>query len=263
MSERQASVTIKVGVSRMSVAFHQGAGITRLAHWPTPTADDSETFRAFFGSLWSDLSLKDLPAALVCVVPDLRRWVRASWRERTGKEPIDFSLEDAPFHVAYRPPESLGADRAACVWGVLAHFGETIGNSFVVADIGTHTVATVCVSGELLGGGILPGLFLMQKSLGGGRVDQLRGKDVLRKELIRRAPVVGMTTEEGIFAGVVGGSVDAVLGLRRRAEETYKRSLPIVLTGGLSWLVTPLFPPRVLVNRQLLHYGARSFLAGR
>ena len=264
MADPGRGVTIKVGLSRISVALHEGERIRRIKTLATPTPPESRNaLSGFFGPLWQDQRLKNLPAVLVCVVPDLSPIVSAQWSERSGRPPEIFSLSGAPFVVDYCPPETLGLDRIAAVWGALARFGESLGPAFMVADFGTHTVTTVLCRGRLLGGAILPGLSLMEKSLGAGRVDLVRGMGLLGRERIAGARGVGRSTGEGVFAGVVLGSIEAVSGLGRRAEEELGEPLRIVLAGGLSRLVAPLFPQEILVNRQAIHYGAWKFLAGR
>ncbi len=264
MAEGGRGVTIKVGLSRISVALHEGDRILRMTTLATPLPPEARTaLSAFFGTLWPDLSLKTLSAVLVCVVPDLSEIVSSQWGERSGRPPEIFTLSGAPFVVDYRPPETLGADRAAAVWGALARFGESLGPAFMVADFGTHTVTTVLCRGRLLGGAILPGLPLMEKALGAGRVDLARGMGLLGRDSIAEARGVGRSTVEGVFAGVVLGSVEAVSGLERRAEEELGEPLRIVLAGGLSRLVAPLFPKEILVSRQAVHYGAWKFLAGK
>lgn len=255
-------ITIKVGLSRISVALHEGDRILRMRTWKTPPPGEAESLRPFFSALWPDISSKDIPSALVCVVPDLAEPVALLWEARSGQRPDPFFLSHAPFSVDYRPPESLGADRGAAVWGALVCFGEILDPAFMVADFGTHTVTTVCFEGRLLGGAILPGLSLMEKSLGAGRVN-LSGKGrLLDRERLSRCRALGRSTGDGVFSGVVLGSVLAVEALGRRAEEELGVPLRIVLTGGMAPVVAPLFKSEVLVSRQVVHYGAWSFLSG-
>ncbi len=188
MAEGGRGVTIKVGLSRISVALHEGDRILRMTTLATPLPPEARTaLSAFFGTLWPDLSLKTLSAVLVCVVPDLSEIVSSQWGERSGRPPEIFTLSGAPFVVDYRPPETLGADRVAAVWGALVRFGESLGPAFMVADFGTHTVTTVLCRGRLLGGAILPGLPLMEKALGAGRVDLARGMGLLGRDSIAEA----------------------------------------------------------------------------
>ena len=255
-------ITIKVGLSRISVALHEEGRILRMRTRKTPPPGEAAQLLPFFSGLWPDLSEKDLSAALVCVVPDLSGPVSILWKERSGQLPELFNLSGAPFAVGYRPPEKLGADRGAAVWGVLVRFGRALGSAFMVADFGTHTVTTVCCGGRLLGGAILPGLFLMEGSLGAGRVDLSGGGRLLDRERLTQGRALGRSTGDSVFSGVVLGSVLAVEGLGRRAEEELGVPLRLVLTGGLAPVVAPLFRSEALANRQAVHYGAWSFLSG-
>ena len=261
MNRPVGGVTIKVGLSRISVALHREGSILRMRTLATPPAGDLAGLAAFFAHLWPDLPEGDLPAALVCVVPDLAEPVSRLWEERSGHRPEMFSLVGAPFAVDYRPPESLGPDRGAAVRGALGRFGKALGSAFMVADFGTHTVTTVFSGGHLLGGAILPGLSLMERSLGAGRVTLSGGGRLLDRERLTRGRALGRSTVDSVFSGVVLGSVLAVAGLGKRAEEELGVPLRIVLTGGLSPVVAPLFGPEALANRQAVHYGAWSFLS--
>ena len=261
MPKRSAGVTIKVGISRISVAFHQQGKIVRIRTCPTPTTDHETSLRSFFTLLWMDLPPQDLEAVLVCVVPDLKNLVKALWIERSQQSVVDFSLERSRLIVDYHPPEGLGNDRIAAAWGAFDRLENRVGSSFVIADFGTHTVLTVCQERHLLGGAILPGIHLMARCIGAGRVTLIDEAHLLTKDKIISGKAIGSSTEEGIFSGVVMGSVEAVLGLRKNAEDELGEHLPMILTGGLAYFIAPLFPSGVHINRQLLHYGAWRFLA--
>lgn len=67
---------------------------------------------------------------------------------------------------SYKPPESLGVDRwlsAVGAWGI------SPGDACLIIDAGSAlTIDTVSDEGVFLGGYIIPGFYLMQKSLVGG-----------------------------------------------------------------------------------------------
>ena len=259
-----SAVTVKVGLSRISVALHGAGGIVAIRTTGTPARGEGEALREFFTSLWPALGLNDLPGALVSVVPDLTPVLDRFWRARFGRTLRPFDLSRAPFASDDYASGALGADRGASIWGAVARHGPKVGPSFMVADFGTHTVGTVLCRGRILGGTILPGVGLTIGAVGGGRVlqEQQEGpeKGTVSPLEFRRLRAVARGTREGILSGAVLGSVAAVEGLRRRAEREVEEPLGLVLTGGLSPLLARFFSGNPPVDRQLLHHGARGFL---
>ncbi len=267
MDETSPSLTIKVGVSRMTFALHRGRSIWTMRSIATPPTVPFpvEQIRSVLAGLIGDDSATAVPGALVCVVPEIQKIIFAAWKDFSRIDLQLFSPERAPFTVEYRPPESLGTDRSAAVWGALDRFGESLGKTFMVADFGTHTVTTVCHEGLVLGGSIAPGLALERGAIGGGRVilesDPFLRNSLNRIDFLHGRRGIGRSTAEGIESGVVLGSVAAVEGLKRRAELEIGLPVTLVLTGGFSGFLAPLFFPDVLVNRQLVHHGAWKFLS--
>ena len=256
-------MTVKVGLSRISVALHGSRGIVAIRSAPTPPPGGGAALEDFFSSLWPGFSHKGLPVALVCVVPDLAPHLAEPIKKRFGVVPRPFDLASAPFSFEDYAG-GLGADRGAALWGAVVRHGKRLGPSFMVADFGTHTVTTVLCRGRLLGGTIMPGITLTMGAVGAGRV--LLGQEAPPRregfgiEELRLVAAVGRGTREGILAGAVLGGVAAVEGLRSRAEKEVGEPLGLILTGGLSPLLARFFSGDPPVDRQLLHYGARCFL---
>ena len=256
-------VTVKVGVSRISVALHGPQGIVAIRTAPTPVRGNGESLEPFLSSLWPALSLGDLPGTLVCVVPDLAPLLSEGWKRHFGTTLRPFDLSRAPFSSGDYAAGALGADRGAVIWGAVVRHASPLGESFMVADFGTHTVTTVLCRGRVLGGAIMPGVALTIGAVGAGRV--LQGQDSRRRRLFERSELreivaVGRGTRPGILAGGVLGGVSAVEGLKSRAERELGEPLGLLLTGGLSPLLARFFSGDPPVDRQLLHYGARGFL---
>ncbi len=256
-------VTVKVGLSRISVALHGSRGIVAIRTAPTPPPGGNAALGEFFSSLWPALSREALPGALVCVVPDLAPDLIEHWKRRFGVVLRPFDLAEAPFS-SEDYAGVLGADRGASLWGAVVRHGKSLGPSFMVADFGTHTVTTVLCRGRILGGTIMPGIGLTMGAVGAGRV--LLGQEAtprgegFGREKLRLVAAVGRGTREGILSGAVLGGVAAVEGLRSRAEKEVGEPLGLILTGGLSPLLARFFSGDPPVDRQLLHYGATCFL---
>lgn len=260
------AVTVKVGLSRLSVALHGAAGIVAIRTFPTPQRERPEEVVRLLEGLWPGRFPGEVPGALVSVVPDLTPVLLREWRRIFGRSLESFDGSRAPFPIDYRPAASLGADRTAAVCGACSRLGGQLGESFMVADFGTHTVTTVLCRGRLVGGAILPGISLMQGAIGAGRVlsgatsSGRLGAGWMKTRDLRRVSALGGGTREGVRAGTVLGTVAAVEGLRQRAEKESGTPLSLVLTGGLSPLLARFFFGAPEVSRQLLHHGARCFL---
>ncbi len=261
------AVTVKVGLSRLSVALHGASGIVAMRALPTPKKERPEEVSVLLPGLWPGRFPKRVPGVLVSVVPDLTPVLLSEWQRIFGCSLDLFEASRAPFPIDYQPAASLGADRAAAVWGARFRLGGRLGESFMVADLGTHTVTTVLCRGRLVGGAILPGISLMQGAVGAGRVLTgtplgSLGEGPIRTADLRRVSALGRGTREGVLAGTVLGTVAAVEGLRQRAEKESGTPLPLVLTGGLAPLLARFFSGAPIVSRQILHHGARCFLLG-
>jgi len=259
-------LTIKVGVSRTTLARHRGGVIDRIRCTATPARGTGlgQWIENLVPPLSGGCPSGSVAGVLVSVLPDLSGDICRAFMDLTGCDLKIFDPAHAPFSIGYRPPEALGRDRSAAVWGALERFGEALGKSFMVADFGTHTVTTVFHEGRILGGSIAPGIVLQERGIGGERVslDTGRGGEAsVRHPLLRGEWGIGDSTADGIRTGIVLGSVGAVESLKRRAERDLGRPVSLVLTGGLACLLAPLFSCGFFLNRQLVHHGAWKFLS--
>lgn len=268
MAESGPRFTVKVGVSRVSVARFDEGRIVWIGWTPTPgdPSDGAPGIRALLSACGAAPGRG--MGVLVSVVPEAGETVAELWSDVTGQSLRRFDPERGPFAIRYDPSSSLGQDRSASVWGALVRFPERLGESFLLADFGTHTVTTLFHQGQILGGTIAPGLSLLQRAVGGGKVELSSGRTGERRGLFGRVRgigpedgFVGRNTAEGLFGGIVLGTAGAVESLRRRAETHVGQKITLVLTGGWSPLVAPLLSSGYCLNRQLLHYGAWIFLS--
>ena len=195
------------------------------------------------------------PAGLACVVPQHAEALTAGVTVATGRAPVRVSAQlPLPFAMAYRTPETLGADRIAAS---VAAFGLGGGRPVVAIDAGTAvTVDTVDVRGGqavYLGGAIAPGAEMLVQALarGTGALPHIPfGGSIL---------TVGDSTAECIRTGVaafLGAGVERLVA----ETATVLSSAPfIVATGGAApWLdargvaIDVLVPTLVLDGVRLL-----------
>ncbi len=130
-----------------------------------------------------------------------------------------------PIKFDYKTPATLGADRIADACGAWAlHKGE----ASLVIDAGTCiTVDFVDGSGVYHGGAIMPGLKMSLQALNTFTA-KLPLVDI---DNVKRAPVLGRSTEESILAGTLGATMLALAGYVALYREKAPR-LHVLLTGG-------------------------------
>lgn len=139
-----------------------------------------------------------------------------------------------PFEMAYRTPETLGADRLAAAAAAWVTFGHTEGSvdkqrDVIVLDAGTAlTCEVVDRSGVYLGGAIAPGPVLMQRALN-RETAQLPDVPLTLPD----API-GRSTAEAIQSGIMYGYIETVCGLLKRINRSLGREAFVVATGGWS-----------------------------
>lgn len=146
------------------------------------------------------------------------------------RAPLEIVPPGYGLEVAYKPPESLGADRfinALAAW-------HKIQDNVVVVDMGTTaTIDAVALPGVFLGGSIAPGPHFLANALAQGTA---------RLPLIPpNIPelLIGQSTQQAIAVGVGHGFVGMVNELVFRTWQMLGRQTPVVLTGGWARRVQP------------------------
>lgn len=127
-------------------------------------------------------------------------------------------------------PEQLGTDRLANIVAAQALCKCPV----AVVDFGTAT--TISVAGEFsnyMGGAILPGIRLMNKSLamGTSRLSEVR--------IVASVNALGNDTASAIRSGLLFGTAGAVERIIGEIEEETGLRLKIFLTGGCGRFLTP------------------------
>ncbi|MDR3268953.1 MAG: type III pantothenate kinase [Tannerella sp.] len=131
-----------------------------------------------------------------------------------------------PIAIRYQTPERLGCDRIAVAAG--AHF-LCPGRDILVIDAGTAiTYEIVEASGAYVGGNISPGMTTRFRAL-----HQFTEKLPLVKQQ-DEVPLIGISTETAIVAGVVNGIVYEMDGYINELRKKYP-DIFVFLTGGHSF----------------------------
>ncbi|MHB8543786.1 MAG: type III pantothenate kinase [Leptospirales bacterium] len=250
----ESIVTIKLGVSRITVAHHDRTGrianlfVRKTTHYLN---DDRELKQLLtFPERWGIVS----SIVLVNVIPQFSESLKNLSSRNSHASLLSPSGNEFGLEIDYLPPHSLGVDRIAACKGALIRFPELSGRPFVVADFGSHTVLTLFRNGAVIGGSIASGIPLQLQSVGGGIV---LGQYPLKSlGLPRRA--IGRSTLESIAIGTILGAVRGVEGLFLDMCREMEGDMELILTGGLARLFCPFFRIPVRCDRHLIHYGAWS-----
>jgi type III pantothenate kinase len=184
---------------------------------------------------------RDWPALAEILAEPLARAQRVEVASVAGRE-ADIALEqalrsaasapprfyysrttDAGVHNAYEEPERLGVDRWLAVIEAWHRYGEGI-----IVDCGSAlTLDAVDRDGRHLGGYIVPGLMMMERSLISGTGSVRLAADIMPASL-----EPGCSTTAGVRNGILRMTVafitDAVVALRGGLSDT----CPVLLTGG-------------------------------
>ncbi|MEZ5197087.1 MAG: type III pantothenate kinase [Bacteroidales bacterium] len=156
-----------------------------------------------------------------------------------------------PFTNKYKTPETLGNDRISAVAGALHVFP---GNDLLVIDAGTCiTYDFVNAKREYFGGGISPGIDVRFKAL-----NTFTGK----LPLITRTnnpPLIGRSTKESIWSGVLNGVISEVDGIIDRYIEKYP-NIKIIFTGGDAIYFDKKLKNNIFANSNLVMIGLNDIL---
>jgi type III pantothenate kinase len=214
----------------VKAGLHDGASWVRVERFATSDGDPAARLRA----LRSERPLE--AAGLASVVPART----AAW---AGAVSAVFGVEaravhartPLPFRLAYRTPETLGADRLAAAAAARLRFGRSAqgqARPVVALDAGTAvTTEVVTAEGVYLGGAIAPGAPLLRRALreGAAQLPSVDWPEVLSP--------IGGSTREALEAGLGVLFLEGVRGLLERTAEALGERPFVVATGGWAgWL---------------------------
>ena len=156
-----------------------------------------------------------------------------------------------PFSIAYKTPDTLGADRLAAVAEAYAQYPH---RNLLVIDAGTAiTYDVVTADGTYLGGQISPGISMRFKAL-----HHFTGKLPLVDREGERT-MVGDTTEIAIREGVLQGVDKEIEGYIREYSQKYP-DLLVFLTGGDAILLDNHVKNRTFADNLLVIKGLNRIL---
>ncbi|HTZ17926.1 MAG TPA: type III pantothenate kinase [Dissulfurispiraceae bacterium] len=251
-----ALLAIDVGNSTIGLGLYPDASKEKplsfeTISWRNQSAETlSLHFNKFFRKSNEAFQSGDVAVVISSVVPGLNRRILSSVKVFCNKPlTVDYRLiSGITFAVPH--PETIGSDR---IMNAIAGQG-LFGRSVAVVDFGTATTITVVGKhDEFLGGAILPGLDMMQKSLTSGTAKL----PAIALDSPRSA--LGRDTASAIASGIVIGSAGAVDRIIGRLEIECSQKLRAVLTGGRAELVSPYLSKKHIVVPHLIFEGMRLF----
>ncbi len=180
-------------------------------------------------------SLLNIDAIISSVVPSLDITINRAIKEICGREPLIVSHKlDCGFTFDMKHPEKIGADRIANAVAGFDYFKKPV----AVIDLGTATTITVVGRQNyypvLLGGAIMPGVNLMQRSLHEGTSKLPSTLPKMPKKAL------GGNTVSAITSGILFGTAGAIETLIKNMEKELGFRLKLILTGGNAKLISPL-----------------------
>jgi type III pantothenate kinase len=192
-------------------------------------------------------------AGIASVVPAATPQVAALVAAVVPRPPLVVSASvRLPFEMAYRTPETLGADRIAAAAGGRSLLPEA--DPLVTIDAGSAVTVEVVAGGRFLGGAIAPGPELLYRALS-ERTAQL---PALHPAL--SATVIGSSTEESIRAGIGVPFIEGLRGLLRRIGEELDAPLTVVACGGWGESIAAHLNEITHVEPHLLLHGIRALV---
>lgn len=205
--------------------------------WKIPTHPKKS--KSYYKKIIADLikkksgiqhSVKDLDSIISSVVPSLDQIIIEAAADICGKRPLILGSKlDCGIALNVHHPGKIGPDRIANAVAGLYYFKK----QFAVVDFGTATTITVIGKyKDLLGGTILPGLGIMQRSL------HSEAAMLPSVRLLKPKAALGENTSSSIRSGIIYGTAGAVENIIRNMEKELSFRLKLVLTGGYSNLMS-------------------------
>ncbi len=220
-------LALDAGNSSVKVAMWDGARWSDVLHLGY---DDPDGWAARLGAI----APHGTPSGIASVVPAHVEALARSVHAATGIVPVRVSARlPLPFAMAYRTPDTLGADRIAAA---SAAWHLSNGRPVIALDAGTAvTIDAVDVRDGrpvYIGGAIAPGPELLATSLA-------RGTGALPHVPFGGPTLaVGDSTVEAIRTGVAGLLVGGVERLLRETAAALSTPPVVVATGGVAgWLI--------------------------
>ena len=236
----------------MNLIIEQGNTSSKVAVFNEGRVEASFVYKRFGVSVIAPLLERyAFSKGILSTVIDRDEELIAFLRERLPRFVFLDERVALPIRVDYQTPETLVKDRLAAVVGATYL---RPGRDLLVIDLGTAiTYELVEASGVYLGGNISPGMTTRFRAL-----HQFTRKLPLVMET-ERVPLIGVSTETALQAGVVNGIVYEMDGYIDKLKEKYP-DLFVFLTGGHSFYFERRLKNSIFADINLVLIGLNRIL---
>lgn len=233
---------VDIGNSSAKVAFFEENKLleeVRIEH---------EALLRFFSS---EATRSDISSAIVSSVVHLNKEVEQAIQQLPYPCLHMSARLKMPFDIAYKTPDTLGADRLAAAAEARAQYPD---HNLLIIDVGTAiTYDVVTTQGLYLGGNISPGIDMRLKAL-----HHFTGKLPLIDKEGQRHPI-GITTETAIREGVLQGVNKEIDGYIHEYKLKYPNLL-VFLTGGGTFFLDNTTKSHIFADNLLVIKGLNRIL---
>jgi len=188
------------------------------------------------------------------VVPEITNEVKKAVQILYNKEPLIVSKKlKSGLNIKIDNPNELGSDLACDCVGAK----EVYGFPSIVVDVGTATkILAVDNLGNYIGGSIAPGLESSSVAL-------TYFTSLLPSTSLTIPPSpIGKNTVDSMNSGIVIGHAEMIKGLINQflKNDCMKDTKKIILTGGNSEILLPLFDKNIVYDKNLIFKGLLTIL---
>ncbi|HPE43266.1 MAG TPA: type III pantothenate kinase [Bacteroidales bacterium] len=173
------------------------------------------------------------------------------WTKRQNNILLLNSDTPLPFKIAYKSPQSLGADRIALAAAAYERFPD---KNVLVIDMGSCiTYDLLTAQGVYLGGAISPGIRMRFKAM-----NAFTAK-LPMAEPTDKTPLIGYDTESSLQSGVMNGVQAEIEGVIDRYASNYK-DLTVLIGGGDNKYFDKRFKVNIFAASNLVLEGLRFIM---
>ena len=239
-------LTVDIGNTQTVLGLFEGAELRKSWRIASETNRSADELQAIVAHLYleaeknEDLTPDVDQVIVASVVPELTHtWLKVSQNisyHRRARKPIIVDAVIARRLSAHIPnPTEIGADRIANALAARALYGSPA----IVLDFGTATnIDIINEEGNYIGGIISPGIQTSADAL----FSSAARLPIIKLELPDR--MIGTTTQTAVQSGLLYGEaakINALIeGLKKEQYMLGYMGVPVIATGGLAPLVTPL-----------------------
>jgi type III pantothenate kinase len=239
-------LTIDVGNTRTKWALFNAAGeIQQQAaclNQALATADLSASALGYMRIIISNVAGPDLATLLTEKLSPYARPIH--WMQSTAQA--------AGLVNSYTPSASLGSDR----WAALIAAWHIKRAPCVVVNAGTAvTIDALSIdsslkTGRFIGGLILPGLDLMQHSLGAATAQLPKGNTEIQKPSL--AEIFATSTTAAIYAGAIFAVLGAITQMAQALQQHSQQTPAVIISGGNAALIYQQLKQTHIINGLML-----------